>query len=76
MRWPTIGGTCSVRGGCLGREEDVVSLHVALAKRVGEQHLFHAQGVDILAGTDEEIATAVTAASKVDVVILALGEAA
>jgi beta-glucosidase len=58
----------------LGRAEDVVSLHAALAKHVGEQHLFHVKGVGITGGTDEDLASAVEAARKAAVVILALGE--
>jgi beta-glucosidase len=58
----------------LGRAEDVVSLHWAFAKHVGEQHLFHVKGVGITGGTDEDLTAAVEAARKVDVVILALGE--
>jgi beta-glucosidase len=58
----------------LGRAEDAVSFRAALAKRVGEPHLFHARGVSITSGTDEDLAAAVEAARKASVVILALGE--
>jgi beta-glucosidase len=58
----------------LGRAEDVVSFHAALAKHVGEQHLFHVKGVGITGGTDEDLAAAVESARKAAVVILALGE--
>jgi beta-glucosidase len=58
----------------LGRGEDVVSFHAALAKHVGEDHLFHVKGSGITDGSDADIAAAVTAAIKADVVILALGE--
>lgn len=58
----------------LGRAEDVVSLHSAFAKHVGEQHLLYVKGVGITGGTDEDLTAAVEAARKVDVVILALGE--
>ena len=58
----------------LGRNEDVVSFHAALAKRVGEQNLFHLKGVGITGGSDEDLAAAVAASGKADVVILALGE--
>jgi beta-glucosidase len=58
----------------LGRSEDVVSFHAALAKRMGEQNLFHLKGVGITGGSDEDLAAAVAAAGKADVVILALGE--
>ena len=58
----------------LGRGEDVISFHAALAKRVGEQNLIHHKGVGITDGSDEDLTAAVAAAAKVDVVILALGE--
>lgn len=58
----------------LGRGEDVVSFHAALAKRVGEQNLIHRKGIGITDGSDEDLAAAVTAAGKADVVILTLGE--
>jgi beta-glucosidase len=58
----------------LGRDEDVISLHGALAKRVGEQNLFHLKGVGVKDGSDEDLAAALAAAAKADVVILALGE--
>ena len=58
----------------LGRNEDVVSFHAALAKRVGEQNLFHLKGVGITGGSDEDLAAAVAASGKADVVILTLGE--
>lgn len=57
-----------------GRGEDVISLRAALAKHVGEQHLIQVEGADITKGSDEELNTAVAAASKVDLVVLALGE--
>lgn len=57
-----------------GRGEDVISLRAALAKHVGEQHLIQVKGADITKGSDEELNTAVAAASKVDLVVLALGE--
>jgi beta-glucosidase len=58
----------------LGRHDDVISFHAALAKHVGEDHLFHVKGVGITGGSDEDLNAAVAAASKADVVILALGE--
>lgn len=58
----------------LGRAEDVVSFHAALAKHVGEQHLFHVRGTGITGETDEDLAAAVAAAGRADIVILALGE--
>ncbi|HEY6768679.1 MAG TPA: glycoside hydrolase family 3 N-terminal domain-containing protein [Candidatus Sulfotelmatobacter sp.] len=53
---------------------DVLSFPKALAQRVGQEHLFVFKWTGILAGTDEEMATAVAEASKADVVILTLGE--
>jgi len=58
----------------LGRGEDVISFHAALAKHVGEDHLFHVKGSGITDGTDADIAAAVAAAGKADLVVLALGE--
>ncbi len=58
----------------LGRKEDVMSFHAALAKRVGEQNLIHVKGVGVKDGTDEDLAAAVAASAKADVVILTLGE--
>ena len=58
----------------LGKGEDVVSFRGALAKRIGEQKLIHHKGVGITDGSDEDLAAAVAAAGKADVVILALGE--
>jgi len=60
--------------GGLGRGEDVISLHAALAKHVGEGHLFHVKGSGISDGTDADISAAVEAANKADIVVLALGE--
>jgi len=51
-----------------------ISLAAALAERVGESHLVRSHGVDVLGGTDNEMAAAILAAKKADVVILALGE--
>jgi beta-glucosidase len=58
----------------LGRDEDVMSLHAALAKRVGVQNLIHLKGVGVTGGSDKDLATAVAASKTADVVILALGE--
>jgi beta-glucosidase len=58
----------------VGRNEDVVSLHAALAKRVGEQNLIHLKGVGVTGGSDKDLAAAVAAARTADVVILTLGE--
>ncbi len=58
----------------LGRGEDVISFHAALAKRVGEQNLIHLKGVGVTDGSDEDLAAAVAASAKADVVILTLGE--
>jgi beta-glucosidase len=58
----------------LGRGEDVIPLHAALAKHVGEEHLFHVKGVGITGESDQDIERAVEAAKKADIAILALGE--
>ena len=57
-----------------GRNKDLISFRGALSKHVGEQHLFRARGTGITGGTDEDLAAAVAAAGKADVVVLALGE--
>ena len=58
----------------LGKDDDVISFHVALAKHVGEDHLLHIKGTGITGGSDEDLNAAVNAASKADVTILVLGE--
>jgi beta-glucosidase len=58
----------------LGKVEDVASFRAALAKRVGDKNLVHHKGVGIRDGSDEDLAAAVDAAKKADVVILTLGE--
>jgi beta-glucosidase len=58
----------------LGRDEDVICFHAALAKHIGEGHVFQVKGGSITASSDDDIAAAVAAANKADVAILALGE--
>jgi beta-glucosidase len=58
----------------LGRNEDLISFRAALSKRIGEHHLFHVKGIGITGGSEEDLAAAVAAAGKADVVMLALGE--
>ena len=58
----------------MARAQDAVTLKSALEKRLGADHLIYAKGTGISDGSDDEIAAAVTAASKADVVILAMGE--
>jgi beta-glucosidase len=58
----------------LGRNEDVMSFHAALAKRVGERNLIHLKGVGVTGGADKDLAAAVAAVATADVVILTLGE--
>jgi beta-glucosidase len=60
--------------GALGRAEDAISLRAALAKRIGEGHVFHVTGGSVLTSSDNDISAAVAAANKADVAILALGE--
>ena len=65
------------RAGILGRtgsRRGCGLLRTALAKRVGEQNLVHHKGVGITDGSDADLAAAVAAAGKADVVILTLGE--
>lgn len=57
-----------------GKAEDVVSLHAALASRLGKNFVHH-RGGGISDSTDQDLAAAVEAARGADVVILALGEA-
>src|SRR6202162_2826070 len=52
----------------------VLSFPAELARRFGESNVLRSKGVGILKGTDEEIAAAVAAAKRVDLVILTLGE--
>ncbi len=58
----------------LGRAEDVVTLRDALAERVGAKNLIYAKGVGMTDGSDAELAAAVAAAARADIVLLALGE--
>ena len=58
----------------LGRSEDVISFRVALAKHIGEGHVFHVKAGSITASSDDDIAAAVAAANKAEITILALGE--
>ena len=57
-----------------GRREEVISFRSALIKYLGAQHLLQVKGTGIIGGSDEELHTAITAAGKADLVILALGE--
>jgi beta-glucosidase len=52
----------------------VLSFPAELARRFGESNVLRSKGVGLLKGTDEEIAAAVAAAKRVDLVILTLGE--
>lgn len=58
----------------LGRPQDVITLRAALNERIGAQNVHYAKGVEILGGSDDQLADAVKAAEQSDVVILALGE--
>jgi beta-glucosidase len=51
-----------------------LSFPAELARRFGESNVFRSKGVGILKGSDEEIASAVAAAKRADLVILTLGE--
>lgn len=52
----------------------VLSFPAELVRRLGESNVIRSKGVGILTGTDEEIAAAVGAAKRADLVILTLGE--
>ena len=60
--------------GALGRKEDAVSLRRALTEKLGEARVHYALGTGFLAGSDADIAEAVSAAQKAEVAVLALGE--
>jgi beta-glucosidase len=53
----------------------VLSFPAELARRFGEGNVLRSKGVGILSGSDSEIAAAVAAAKRADLVILTLGEA-
>jgi beta-glucosidase len=53
----------------------VLSLPAELARRLGEGNVLRSRGVGILKGSDSEIAVAVAAGKRADLVILTLGEA-
>jgi beta-glucosidase len=69
-----LGEDSSYPGGTPQGAGPRVSLPAALARRIGEDHVFRFKGAGILDGSDAEIAAAVAGAQKVDVVVLALGE--
>ena len=52
----------------------MISLHAALAKRVGEQNLIHRKGVGVTGGSDKIWLPLWRPPAAADVVILALGE--
>jgi beta-glucosidase len=52
----------------------ILSFPAELARRLGESNVIRSKGVGILKGRDEEIAAAVTAAKRADLVLLTLGE--
>jgi beta-glucosidase len=57
-----------------GRPEDVITLRMALAQRVGADRVHYARGSEIIGGSEEQLAEAVKTATQSDVVILAVGE--
>jgi beta-glucosidase len=57
-----------------GRPEDVITLRMALAQRVGADRVRYARGSEIIGGSEEQLAEAVKTAAQSDVVMLALGE--
>ncbi len=61
----------------MGNPEDAVTILAGIRREISaETQLLHAKGTGILDGTDEEIADAVAAAKKAEVVIAFLGEGA
>jgi beta-glucosidase len=57
-----------------GHPEDVVTLRAALAQKLGPDHVRYAKGIEIIGGSDDQIAAAVDVAKQSDIAILALGE--
>jgi beta-glucosidase len=57
-----------------GRDEDVITLRAALAKRLDPSDFSYIRGTGVTDGSDNEISAAVIAARKAQVVLLALGE--
>jgi beta-glucosidase len=57
-----------------GRPEDVITLRMALKQRVGADRIRYAKGAEIIGGSEEQLAEALTIAEQSDLVILALGE--
>ena len=57
-----------------GRPEDEISLRMALTQRVGAERVRYAKGSEIIGGSEEQLAEALSTAEQSDVVILALGE--
>jgi beta-glucosidase len=59
-----------------GQASDVVTLKVALTRRLGADHVKYAKGAEFRTASDEQINAAVEAARSADVAILTLGEEA
>ncbi len=57
-----------------GPKSAVLSLPAELARRLGESNVIRSKGTGVLKGSDEEIAAAVAAAKRADLVVLTLGE--
>jgi beta-glucosidase len=60
--------------GALGRGADAITLRRALVEKLGDERVRYAKGGEILKTSDNDIASAVSAAQQSDVVVLALGE--
>jgi beta-glucosidase len=58
----------------MAAKSGVLSFPAELARRFGESNVLRSRGVGILKGSDEEIAVAVAAGKRADLVILTLGE--
>jgi beta-glucosidase len=73
---PLADDAASMLGAWAGRgnPQDVVTLKIALTQKLGAGHIRYAQGGEVLAASDAQIAEGVAAARASDVAILALGE--
>ena len=60
--------------GALGRGEDVKLFSSALVGRLGKDNVLFSKGTGITEGSDQDLAAAVAAAEKADLVVLTLGE--
>jgi beta-glucosidase len=71
---PLADNPSDPEGSSTGPRSAVLSFPAELARRLGESNVFRSKGVGIREGSDAEIAAAVAAAKRADLVILTLGE--